>query len=300
MRYALYLGCTVPVRVLNYEISARRVAEGLGIELVDIGDFACCGFPIKGVNRHAALLMAGRNLVLAEENGLNICALCSACTGMLTEANRELRGNTDFAVRLNQGIIESTGRRYHGRVEVKHFARILYEDIGLGRIKERIVVNLSGLNLAPHYGCHYLKPSDMYNKIEDPENPESLDKLIEVTGAHSIHYEGESQCCGGGILAMDEGTALAMTKGKLDHIKAAQGDAMVLICPFCDIMYEFNQRRIERAFMTEFKLPILFYPQVLGLAMGIPPEELGFHLNRVKTRHLMERIFPSEERSSNQ
>jgi len=298
MRYALYLGCTVPVRVLHYEMSARRVAEGFGIELVDIGDFACCGFPIKGVNRQAASLMAGRNLVLAEENGLNICTLCSACTGMLTEANRELRGDTDFSLRLNQGITESIGKRYQGRVEVKHFARVLYEDIGLERIKERIVVDLSELNLAPHYGCHYLKPSDMYHQIEDPENPESLDQLIEVTGAHSIHYEGESQCCGGGILAMDEGTALAMTKGKLDHIKAVQGDAMVLICPFCDIMYEFNQRRIERDFTTEFKLPVLFYPQVLGLAMGIPPEELGLHLNRVKPRHLMERIFPSEERSN--
>ncbi len=298
MRYALYLGCTVPVRGLPYEISARRVAEELGIELVDIGDFACCGFPIKGVDRHTASLMAGRNLVLAEENGLNICTLCSACTGMLTEANRELRGDTDLGHRLNEGIIESTGRRYHGRVEVKHFARVLHEDIGLGRIKERIVVNLSALNLAPHYGCHYLKPSDMYQHIEDPENPESLDQLIEVTGAHSIHYEGENQCCGGGILAVDEEAALAMTKGKLYHIKAAQGDAMVLICPFCNIMYEFNQRRIERAFSTEFKLPILYYPQVLGLAMGISPEELGLHLNRVKPRHLMERVFPSEEQSS--
>jgi len=99
-------------------------------------------------------------------------------------------------------------------------------------------------------------------------------------------------------LAMDEETALAMTKGKLDHIKAAHGDAMVLICPFCDIMYEFNQRRIERTFTTEFKLPVLFYPQVLGLAMGMPPEELGLHLNRVKPGHLMERVFPSEERSN--
>ena len=101
-----------------------------------------------------------------------------------------------------------------------------------------------------------------------------------------------------GDLGNGRETALAMTKEKLDHITAAHGDAMVLICPFCDIMYEFNQRRIERAFTTELKLPVLFYPQVLGLAMGIPAEELGLHLNRVKPGHLMERVFSSEERSN--
>jgi len=288
MRYALFLGCTIPVRGMNYEISARKTAEVLGIEFVDINDFSCCGFPVKSVSREASLLLAARNLAIAEGEGLDICTLCSACTSVLTEANKKLREDELFRAEVNRKLA-AIGKRYDGRVEVKHFSRILYEDVGVDGIKGKLRFELPELRFAAHYGCHYLKPSEIYNGFDDPENPRSLDDLIIAMGAESVFYEDKNQCCGGGILGVDEDTALAISKLKLDHVKSAEADAIVLICPFCSVMYDRNQRRIERKYEEEYRLPILYYPQVLGIALGIPWRELGFKLNVVKPREMLKK-----------
>jgi heterodisulfide reductase subunit B len=286
-KFAFYLGCTAPVRTLNYELAARNTAKRLGIELVDINDFGCCGFPVKSVHHETALLMSARNLALAEEQGLDLCALCSSCTGTQAEANRTLQEDKELRERVNQMLKATTGRRYEGTIQVHHFARVLYEKIGLERIREAVSVDLSDLRLAAHYGCHYLKPSAAHDHFDDPENPVSLDRLIEAVGANSIYYEERDQCCGGGILGADEQTALALPHLKLERAVAAGADALVVICPFCDIMYEFQQRRIEKIHDTRYRLPVLFYPQVLGLAMGLSADEVGLQLNRVKSRKLM-------------
>jgi heterodisulfide reductase subunit B len=288
--HTLFLGCTVPVRALNYEISARKVAERLGVRFSDNPDFSCCGYPIKSVNRYAYLLMAARNLALAEQRGLPLCTLCSACCGSLTEANHEIQEDEDLRKRINDDLSECLGMHYKGGVRITHFTRLLQGEIGKKRIAEQVQADLSALHIASHYGCHYNKPSTIYAKAEDPEDPKSLDELIQATGAHSIHYEDKLQCCGGGVLAIDEQVALAMSQKKLEHIQARQADAMVLICPFCSVMYEGNQRKIEKACQKEFKLPVLFYPQLLGLALGISPDELGFKMNRVRPTELLKKI----------
>jgi heterodisulfide reductase subunit B len=284
-RYALYLGCTVPVRGMNYEMAARKVAERLGIELVDVDGFSCCGFPAKPLDWRAALLMAARNLALAEAQGLDVLTLCSACTSTLTEADYRLKEDAELCAWANEQLAE-IGRTYKGTVRVRHFARMLYEAVGVEALQAAVTAPLTGLGLAQHYGCHYLKPSHLYDGFDDPENPQSLTRLIEATGARVVRYEDEDQCCGGGILGFDETTALQVTRQKLDHVAAAGADAMVLICPFCAIMYEANQRRVESLYETSYKLPVLYYPQVLGLAMGFSPEEVGLKLNRVKPRKL--------------
>jgi heterodisulfide reductase subunit B len=288
-RYALYLGCTVPVRGMNYEISARKVAKRLDIELVDVEGFSCCGFPAKPLNWRASLLMAARNLALAEAQGLDVLTLCSACTGTLTEANHRLREDAELRTWANEQL-EKLGQTYSGTARVRHFARVLYEEVSIERLHDAVTASLDNLGFAPHYGCHYLKPSHLYNGFDDPENPQSLDRLIEATGARAVSYEDEGQCCGGGILGFDEETALMVTKQKLDHVTASEADGMVLICPFCAIMYEANQRRVEKIYEVDYKLPVLYYPQVLGLAMGFSPEEMGLKLNRVKSRELIKRL----------
>ncbi|NWG03408.1 MAG: CoB--CoM heterodisulfide reductase subunit B [Syntrophaceae bacterium] len=289
-KYSLFLGCTVPVRALNYEISARKVAEKLGLQLSDIPDFSCCGYPIKSIHHYGYLLMAARNLALAEKKRLPLCTLCSACCGSLSEANHEIQQDSGLRRQINRDLSECLGMSYEGEVQVIHFTRILREEIGEKRISQQRRADLSSLYVAPHYGCHYTKPTSIYGKMEDPENPESLDELIEATGAHSIQYEDKLQCCGGGVLAIDEEVALAMSQKKLEHIRAQKADAMVLICPFCNVMYEGNQRKIEKVFQKEYKLPILYYPQLLGLALGIEPDELGMKMNRVKTTDLLKKI----------
>lgn len=285
--YAFFLGCTVPVRALNYEISARRVADAFGIKLVDLEDFMCCGFTIKSIDQRAALLMAARNLAIAEENKRDICTLCSACTSFLTEVNKELKEDKGFREEVNKDLA-SIGKKYNGTVEVKHFARILYDDVGIPKIQEGIINPLGGLKIAAHYGCHYLKPSEIYN-FEDPEAPFTLDRLIEATGATSVGYMNKNMCCGGGILGIDEDTALGMSKVKLDSIKD-NADAIVLVCPFCDIMYDMNQKRIESKFEVKYEIPVLFYPQLLGMALGLNPQELGIDMNRVRATNLLEKI----------
>jgi heterodisulfide reductase subunit B len=271
---------------MNYEMSARKVAVRLDIELVDVDGFACCGFPAKPLNWRAGLLMAARNLALAEAQGLDILTLCSACTGTLTDANHRLKDDAELRAWVNEQLA-GMGRAYHGKVRVRHFARVLYEEVGVETLREAVTVSLADFGFAPHYGCHYLKPSHLYDGFDDPENPHSLDRLIEATGARVVRYEDEGQCCGGGILGFDEETALLMTKQKLDHVTAAGPDGLVLICPFCAIMYEANQRRVEKLYGTEYKLPVLYYPQILGLAMGFSLEEMGIKLNRVKPRRLI-------------
>jgi len=289
MKYALFLGCTVPVRALNYELAARKVGEKLGLEFLDIPEFSCCGFPVKSVDRMTFMLMAAENLSLAEEANLDICTLCSACSSVLTEVDKQLKENRALPSRINEDL-SVTNRKYHGKIHVKHFVRILHEDVGLAKIKEMVKRPLSEFNFTAHYGCHYLKPSEVYGKFDEPENPRTLDELIRVTGAQSIPYEDKNECCGGGVLGVEEATALKIAALKLDHIKASGADALVLICPFCNIMYEGNQKKIEKQSETEFNLPVLYYPQVLGLALGIPPDELGFRMNRVKPREILSRL----------
>ncbi|OQX56676.1 MAG: hypothetical protein B5M53_00200 [Candidatus Cloacimonas sp. 4484_209] len=291
MRFALYLGCTVPIRTPNYEISARKLAKKIGIEFIDIPEFTCCGFPVKPVSVNMAMLMATYNLALAEEKSLDICTLCSACTSTLTEVVYKLNKDNGLKKKINLQL-EKIGKKYEGRIKVKHFARILYEDVGIERLKKFVKVPLNGFRFAAHYGCHYLKPSEIYDGFDNPERPVSLDKMIEITGAQSVDYKEKNLCCGGGILGIDENIALKMASEKLENIEGA--DAMVLICPFCSVMYEANQRQINKRFSSDINLPVLFLPQILGLSMGIPEEEMGFRFNKVKTKSLLEKLKHSD------
>ncbi|MEE9192343.1 MAG: CoB--CoM heterodisulfide reductase iron-sulfur subunit B family protein [Candidatus Aerophobetes bacterium] len=289
MKYALFLGCTIPARARNYELAARRIALEFGIELIDIEEFSCCGFPVKSINGETSLLLSVRNLSLAEKKGLDICTLCSACTVNLTEANKELKENSSLRDSTNNKL-GKIKREYQGKIRVRHFARILYEEIGLAKIKEKIKKDLSGLTFAAHYGCHYIKPSNVYDHFDDPEHPRTLDELIAVTGAKFVHYDSRKQCCGGALLAVDETLSLTLAKEKIEHVKNAGADAITLVCPFCSVMYDDNQKKIESTFNVSYNLPVLYYPQVLGLALGIEAKELGLNMNRVKTAELINRL----------
>jgi heterodisulfide reductase subunit B len=271
------------------EISTRRVAKELGIELMDVFDFACCGFPIKSVNVETSLLLAARNLSIAEERGLNICTVCTGCTSNLKEANKELKENDRLRAEVNEKL-HAIGREYTGGITVKHFAKILYEDIGVEKLKNEVNKSLEALTIASHYGCHYLKPSRVFGGDEDLEFPSSLDELVALTGAKNVDYEDKMQCCGGNILGVDENSALHIASRKLDHIQTATADALNLVCPLCNIVYDRNQRIIGRRLYKEHKLPVLFYPQILGLALGINPEKLGFNMNRTQVSKVLNQV----------
>lgn len=281
MNYALFLGCTVPVRTLAYELSTRNVMEKLGITLTDMKEFGCCGFPLGSIDHDTFLSVAARNLAIAEAAGLPIMTMCSACNGSLLKANHAMQDeNTRKRINAN---LKPLGKQYKGTIEVKHAARVLYEN------KDRIaeLAKPLNLNIAAHYGCHYTKPSELYEDFEDAEIPYSLGELVSAVGANVVPYENQNQCCGGAILGIDEAASLEMTRQKLMHVRDAGADAMVLVCPFCDIMYDVNQKRIENLAGEKFGVPILFLPQLVGLALGLSPDELGLKLNRVSVRGLL-------------
>jgi heterodisulfide reductase subunit B len=273
----------------QYELSARMVATRLGLRLIDAEEFACCGFPIRSVDQEAALLLAARNLCVAEELGLDICTICTGCASTLMEASKELSHDDGLREKVNEKL-QKIGRTFKGNVKVKHFVRVLYEDVGAEEIKGRVKKSLEGLILASHYGCHYLRPSEVFDRFDDPEFPITLDELVAVLGAETMEYEDKTQCCGGVILDVDDKVAMAMSQKKLEHVKAAGADAMVLMCPLCGSMYDRNQRVIERRFDATYRLPVLFYPQVLGLALGMDPKGLGLNLNRVTTSYLLSKL----------
>lgn len=285
LKYLFFLGCAIPYRLPSYEIPTRKVLNKLGVELVEMPEFNCCGFPLDPVNHDMMLTLAARNLCLAEQQNLNIMTLCNGCFGILNHVNKELKEDKKVKEKVN-GYLKEIGMEFKGTVTVKHLIHVLAEDVGFEKIKEAVQKPLSQLRVVQHSGCHVVRPAK-YIGFEDPENPTTLKKLIQVTGAKCLDYMDEPECCGAPIVGVNEKIPLQLAREKLDHIRAVGAQAMITCCPYCHIMYDLNQARIERAFNEKFGIPVLHYPQLLGLSMGIAPEELALKELRVNAAEIV-------------
>ncbi|MFQ6094535.1 MAG: CoB--CoM heterodisulfide reductase iron-sulfur subunit B family protein [Candidatus Bathyarchaeia archaeon] len=288
VEYSLFLGCTIPLRVSNYEISARRVYETLGIKLSDIQGAGCCGpVPVRSIDFNTWILMACRNLALAERMKNDVVVLCNGCYGTLKEANHLMYNDHKLREAVNSGL-RGVGLDYTGSVRVKHYIEVLYKDYGVDKIKSKVKGHLKGLKVAVHYGCHLLRPSDVTG-FDNPFNPNMLDELVELTGAVSVPWRLKLRCCGAPILATNERIALKLTRDKLRSAKKAGADCLVTVCPFCEIMFDLQQLELDRTYGFKYDIPSLLYPQLLGLALGLDAEDLGFDLNRVPADAILER-----------
>ena len=287
-KYLFFLGCAIPYRVSAYEISARKVLAKLGVELVEMPEFNCCGLPLDPVSHEAMLILAARNLALAEQQGLNILTLCPGCAGTLKKVNKILKEDKALREQINSHLKE-VGLEFKGTVTTKHIIQLLMEDIGIDAIKKTIVNPLINLKVAEHNGCHILRPKE-YIGFDDPEDPQTLKTLIEATGAICLDYLDETECCGAPSVGVSDKVALQLARDKLNHVKMVDAQALITICPFCHIMYDTNELRIERMFHEVYGIPILHYPQLLGLAMGIPPEELAFNELRVNAQKIIQQV----------
>lgn len=289
MKYAFYIGCTTPVKALKYELSTRNIARILGIELVDIPEFSCCGYPVKSMDLFAALLMSARNLALAEEKGLDIIGICTGCMATLSEAKTYLE-DKGLRDKVNEKLKALGIKEYTGSVNIKHLARFLYEDYGLGTVKEKITTSLEPLKFGVHYGCHYMKPTHAYGCFDDPSNPVTIDALTTVTGAKTIDYPAKNLCCGLTIMGTAEDISFKLASEKLECLSNSGVDAMVLACPSCCIAYENNQKLAGKKTGKELNLPVLYFTQVIGLALGLSTEDLGFEFNRINADKLIEKL----------
>jgi len=289
-KYALFLGCTTPVKVPQYELASRWVCEYFGIELIDFEEFTCCGINQLNLSIEAGLLMAAMNLALAEAKGLDILTLCAACTGALAEAIEKLKDETTRNS-VNEKL-RDVGLEYKGKTKVRHISRVLYEEIGTEKIKREIKKDLSALRVAPHYGCHYLRPKSAFENFEEPDNPRTLHGLISATGAQPVEYETLNLCCGGKVFPVSEDLSRALVQKKLDSLANKEVDAMVLQCQTCYLMYSDQQKEINKEYDNQYSLPVILYPQLLGFALGADPvKDLALNLHNISPEKILSKVI---------
>ncbi len=230
------------------------------------------------------LILAAKNLALAEQQGLNILTLCPGCAGTLRKVNKILKNDKTQRDQINAHLKEA-GLEFKGTVETKHLLQLLKEDVGVEKIKAAVTRPLTDLKVAEHNGCHILRPKEYFD-FDDPEDPQTLKMLIEATGATCLDYIDETECCGAPSVGVSDKVALQLARDKLNHIKQVEAQALITVCPFCHIMYDTNELRIEKTFNEVYGIPILHYPQLLGLAMGLTPDELAFGELRVNPQKI--------------
>ena len=289
LKYLLFMGCVIPYRISSYEISTRKVLDKLGVELVEMPEFNCCGLPLDPVNHDMMVTLAARNLCLAERRNLNIMALCNGCFGTLNHINKELKEDKKLKEKAN-GYLREIGMEFKGTTTVKHLIHVLAEDVGFEKIKENVQKPLTQLRVAQHTGCHVIRPGKVVG-FDDPENPTTLKNLIKVTGAKCLDYMDETECCGAPIIGVNAEIPLQLAREKLSHIRAVGAQALITVCPFCHMMYDLNQPRIEKTFNEQFGIPILHYTQLLGLTMGFSPDELGLEQLRVDASKILVEVI---------
>jgi len=290
--YALYTGCVAPTREIGYEMSVRKVMEALGVELKQVDDFNCCmpACLVHSVDYTRGLALTSRNLCIAEELGLPLFTLCSSCFGNLSRAKHLLDEYPDIRRDVNE-ILGEVDKEYKGEAQVEHVVTVLHNEITLDRLRGRITEPLRGINAAPFYGCHIFLPQK-YAGFDDPEFPDKLDALIGVTGAQNVDYPEKTSCCigcGSFFGEVSEGASVLLAETILDSAKGGGADCIVTTCPFCIMQLELGQLRLREK-GKEYDIPIVHYVDLLGLSMGMEPEELGMDLRRIDTELLLEKI----------
>ncbi|MDR1992859.1 MAG: CoB--CoM heterodisulfide reductase iron-sulfur subunit B family protein [Nitrososphaerota archaeon] len=287
-KWLLFLGCAIPYRVSSYEISARKVLAKLDVELVEMPEFNCCGLPLNPVSHETMMILAAKNLAIAEQQNLNILTLCPGCAITLKKVNKTLNEDQTQKNKINHHLKKAT-LEYKGTTQTKHLLQFLKENVGIEKIKTTIIHPLTNLKVAEHNGCHILRPKKLIT-FDDPEDPQTLKTLIEATGATCLDYTDKTQCCGAPSVGINDKIALQLAHNKLSHIKQVNAQALITICPFCHIMYDTNELRIEKTFNEVYGIPILHYPQLLGLAMGIAPSMLAFEELRVNAQKITQQF----------
>jgi heterodisulfide reductase subunit B len=276
-KFALFPGCLMPTEQYAYELSIRETLPHLGVELIDIEGFSCCGEPMKSVNQLLTLYLSARNLAIAEKHHLDLFVPCAMCHLALTECQHILKENSAMKERIN-GMLAAEELKYTEKRQVIHTVDLLYDLIGIEKIKEQVKRPLTGLKIAAHYGCHILRPSEI-GRPDDSENPQKIEGILKALGAEPINYSSKLDCCGAPLLANLPESALTKTGQKLQAIQEQNIQALVDVCPWCHKMFDNRQTKAGEMVATKLEVPVLYLTQLLGLAMGISNDKLGLELN---------------------
>jgi len=277
MKYALYPGCVMPTEQYAYELSIRETFPKLGVELVDLKGFSCCGEPIKSVNQMMTLTLSARNIAIAEKEGLDIFAPCPMCHLALTDCKNVLDNDPKMKEKIN-GFLSDDGLKYNGSSEILSILDVLHDKIGLDKIKKEVKKELKDLKIATHYGCHLIRPSEL-GRPDDAENPQKIEDILKVLGAKSENYPEKLDCCGGLLNANLPETALTKTGQKLKSVQELGFDAFVDTCPWCHRQYDARQTKAGETVAAKLEMPVVYLTQLIGLSMGISKDKLGMNLN---------------------
>ena len=286
---ALFLGCTIQTEQYGFELSTRETLPRLGVDLIDIDGFSCCGYPLKSLNNMSWVYLTARNLALANERSLDVLALCNGCHLSMCEVKHLLDTDEKLREEVNS-YLAVEGLQYTGGNEIKHIIEVLHQDIGAERIRNTIKRPLDGIKLASHYGCHAIRPSTI-KRPDDSEDPNILEDLTMVLGAEADLYAERLDCCGASLIVSDVETSFKLSGAKLKAVRARGFDGMLTVCPFCHKMYDAKQGAIKTVLDDDsVELPVIYYTQLLGLAMGLGEEELGINFNLSPVDELLEKL----------
>ena len=288
MKYTPFFGCMMTTKYPWFEAAVRRTMATIGLELVDVDGFTCCPDPIyfQAANKIDWYTVAARNIALAEDLGYDLITTCSGCTATLSEANLALKEDPELKDRINARL-RKIGREYKGTIEVRHAVTVLRDDYGLERIAETVTRPLTGLRVAVHYGCHLLKPSRVM-RVDDPNHPTILENLLKAIGAEPIHHDKTLLCCGRACMTNE--IPENMVIDILEAIKLNNADCMGLICPTCFDEFDLGQIVLGKKYKKKLEVPVVYYFQLLGLAQGLGPEQVGLHMHKVKAKSLMDMV----------
>jgi len=287
MRYLYYPGCTLEGTAAEYDLSTRRFMQAADVELIEIEDWTCCGASAaEAISELLSLALPARNLAIAEkmDDASDILVPCSACYLNLKRVEEKTRKDRKLMDTLND-ILAEEQLRLQGRVTVRHLLDVVANDIGAQKIQDLVKRPFSDLNIAPYYGCQCLRP---YRIFDDPEKPRSMEPLIEAIGAKVHRWHMGSKCCGASHMNTRMEVGIELVASILKGAKGA--DAVVTVCPMCQMNLEAYQRKISNLKHEDLEMTILYLPQLLGLAFGIPDKELGLNLNLAISDRFYEKL----------
>lgn len=290
-KFAYFPGCSLEKMASSYHKSALETTQAYGIELQELDDWNCCGATTYfHLDEVLANTLVARNLALAEKEGLDLVAPCSACYKNAYFTTKYFRNDPDLAEHINFAL-EEDDLHFDAKIDVYHLIEVFINDVGIDKIKEGIKNPLEGLVIAPYYGCQIERPK---KSGSEAENPSYFEDLVRAMGAEPAYFPERLRCCGGSLIMTSRVAALDMARILLDSAVRNGAHVIATACPMCQVNLECYQSAVNEEFGTEFNLPILYFTQLLGLALGLSPKELGIGIELVSAKPVFKNLLPKE------
>ena len=291
--YLLYPGCSMEASARAYCESIKAIARPLGFKLKEIDDWNCCGATeYLGVSTTPAYALIARNLAIAAQDASgtrSLVAPCSACYLNLAKADHNMAEKPSLGAKVNEALAAGGLNYVPGSLEIRHLLDVIVYDIGLDTVEKNVVQPLTGLRLAPYLGCMVPRP-DYSNRMSHHDYPVELDLLLKALGAEVVNYPLRTECCGGHMPQIGPEMGFELVRRLIAAADKLEADAMVTICPMCQLNLDAYQGQTNQFFGTNYHMPVLFFTQLMGLAFGLKPAKLGFGTELVSARNVLDAV----------